>query len=1169
VANADQVNAARDLLITSQRRGRPTRNTTAPAEAFQEIGTSGLRQYGGFVTEEWLQQLAGRRAAWVWREMLDNDPTVGAIMFAIRWLARGVEWRVEEGNQPEAAELVESAMHDMSHTWGDFVSEALSVLPYGWGLHETVYKRRQGTQPIQITPVESDAGPDEDGTSENDTNQASSRYKDGRIGWRKLPIRAQETLLKWDFDGYSGIQAMQQVDYHGGNHIIPIEKAVLFRTQTTRGNPEGRALALDTPIPTPDGWKTMADLEVGSRVFDETGRIRYVTATADWDNRPCHELTFSDGSTIVADENHQWLTQTVKERYTKTPATLRTTSEISATSQTGQHVSNHSIQWAGPLDYTPQHLAIDPYLLGLWLGDGTKTAAQITCHADDVEEQAVLVEAAGYATSIKHNGAHGGNGRLLEVRSTTLWRDSPQASLRALNVLENKHLPDHYLRGSFDQRLAVLQGLMDSDGHVDSLGRCSFTNTNLRLIDAVAELVRSLGCGCRVNLHRPAGVETIRGRVCEVKDAWTVKFTPTAFVPFRLARKAARVSAHAGVERKRQFHYITGTCRVENRRTRCIEVDAPSHMFLAGRSLVPTHNSILRNAYTSYFALKNIKQIEAIGVERDLAGIPVAKAPEGVDIFSAGNQALYQKVKAMVTGVRNDEYAGLVLPPGWEFELLSSGGSKQMDTDKIVRRYRQDIATSMLADFVLIGQDSVGSFAMVDVKSDLFGVAIDGILDLLCEVMNRYAVPRLLALNGMDISEPPRIEHGSAGRIDIEKVGTFLFQMAGAGAPIPWSKQLMESLLSESGLPSNIEEDAQEHVPVVPEPTEDAAGGDITPDPQPVGPPMLTPGTDPFAREAHLGTPAPQPATTPAKPAASGAVAKADTSKVRGGVAVDVSSKLRDRHTILSAQLEQEITAALGQLGIQAATAYQQITHKASSGMLHRLVARVMAALGLHTWVDQTLKPILANHASRVIADTQRTIQAELTSTVPDLTPHGPALDAAERGIQTQIDLQVGVANQDAERIIAGAGDGLGMRDIEPQIRQNILEAIKAGLARGENPMRTADRIRADVPAGRFVNAGAKYRARLIARDQTSRLMRAAAVALYQSNPSIVAVELQDGIFGEPRSDADCIARSGEIVPVSQAGSVQALHPQCTLMMNPVVGGTVRTPEVEPEPALD
>lgn len=195
-------------------------------EMFLEIGRSGLRRWGGSVDEEFLRELRGRRAAQIYREMRENDPIVGAILFAIQMVLRRVSWRAEPGGttraDAEAADLVATAMHDMSHTWADTMSEILTMLPYGWAYLEIVYKRRDGDQ--------------------RDPTRRS-QYTDGRIGWRKLALRAQETLLRWEFDDEGGIQGMWQSappDYKP--IFIPIEKALLFRTTTERNNPEGRSI---------------------------------------------------------------------------------------------------------------------------------------------------------------------------------------------------------------------------------------------------------------------------------------------------------------------------------------------------------------------------------------------------------------------------------------------------------------------------------------------------------------------------------------------------------------------------------------------------------------------------------------------------------------------------------------------------------------------------------------------------------------------------------------------------------------------------------------------------------------------------------------------------------------------------------------------------------------
>ena len=194
---------------------------------FSEIGNSGLRQFGGWVREEFLPQLTGLQGARVYREMADNSPTIGAILFAITQAMRKVEWRVQPASDKpeaqEAADFIESCKSDMSHTWADFVAEALSMLTYGFAPHELVYKRRLGKQ-------------------KQGSGLASSKFTDGRIGWRRLPLRGQDTVIRWYFDENGTIQGLQQQPFNAGMISLPIEKLLLFRPGIHKNNPEGRSI---------------------------------------------------------------------------------------------------------------------------------------------------------------------------------------------------------------------------------------------------------------------------------------------------------------------------------------------------------------------------------------------------------------------------------------------------------------------------------------------------------------------------------------------------------------------------------------------------------------------------------------------------------------------------------------------------------------------------------------------------------------------------------------------------------------------------------------------------------------------------------------------------------------------------------------------------------------
>ncbi len=191
---------------------------------FKELGVSGLRREGGVVRDEYLRDLSGDRWLAVVREMAD-DPIVGAILFAVEMLLRRVPLNVQPADDTApakgAAQFVEECLGDMSLDMRDTMAEILTMLPYGWAYLELVYKRRGG---------------------EGDDPESRSRYTDGRVGWRKWSIRSQETRDRWEFDETGGVQGMWQRLDAGGEVFIPIEKALLFRTNPRKANPEGRSI---------------------------------------------------------------------------------------------------------------------------------------------------------------------------------------------------------------------------------------------------------------------------------------------------------------------------------------------------------------------------------------------------------------------------------------------------------------------------------------------------------------------------------------------------------------------------------------------------------------------------------------------------------------------------------------------------------------------------------------------------------------------------------------------------------------------------------------------------------------------------------------------------------------------------------------------------------------
>ena len=415
-----------------------------------EIGTTGLNvSTGGYVEEEFLPNLHGRNAILAYKEMSNNDSVVGGVLFAIDMLVRQVKWNVEQGEGTEAdAKFIEECMDDMSQSWGDLISEILSMLVYGFSFHEIVYKRRRGYQkPGNKAPT--------------------SRFKDGKIGWRKIPIRSQDTLDHWDFDDGGGVAAYIQRSTPTYEDVtIPMEKGLLFRTTTFKNNPEGK--------------------------------------------------------------------------------------------------------------------------------------------------------------------------------------------------------------------------------------------------------------------------------------------------------------------------------------------------------------SLLRTAYRSWYYKRRVEEIEGVGIERDLAGFPVFKLPAAYLASDAPveYQAVVSAYKEIGKNIRRDRQEFLMMPsdvdesgrPMFTFELMTSGGARTFDTNGVISRYNQGIAMSMLADFILLGHEGVGSFALSSDKTSLFSVALGTILDAIADVFNRYAIPRLFVLNGMKTENMPELKHGDIETEDLAALGSYISALNTAGMPLFPDDTLEKFVRDQAGMPERSEE---------------------------------------------------------------------------------------------------------------------------------------------------------------------------------------------------------------------------------------------------------------------------------------------------------------------------------------------------------------------------
>jgi len=397
----------------------------------------------------------------------------------------------------------------------------------------------------------------------------------------------------------------------------------------------GKLLAVDTPVPTPSGWTTMGAIEAGDVVFDEAGRQCNVLIAHDpYIPAKAYRLTFSDGSTIDACSDHLWTTWTHHERVALMrsdhpcntegfpddwPAWVRVTGragcrgrppigpQVRSTEEIAATIPsvvpggwNYSIPATRPLDLPPADLPIEPYVLGYWLANGERMSPRVCGHIEDAEPFAERVDCVSVRFT-KNDIGSSFRARPIELSKARVWE-----------LCAGKQIPAIYLRGSTVQRLSLLRGLMDGDGYAGGSVRSSveFCSTEEHLADLVMELAISLG---QISV-KAEGRATLNGKDYGLK--FRVTWRPT-INPFRMPRKRDAVTP-LGAQGLRNWHRrITLAEPITPTLMRCITVDSPHGLFLAGRAMIPTHNSPLVAGLALYELLMG---------------------PRGSEVFSAASQ---------------------------------------------------------------------------------------------------------------------------------------------------------------------------------------------------------------------------------------------------------------------------------------------------------------------------------------------------------------------------------------------------------------------------------------------------------------------------------------------------------------------------------------------------
>lgn len=405
-----------------------------------------------------------------------------------------------------------------------------------------------------------------------------------------------------------------------------------------------KALALDTPLPTPTGWTTMGEIREGDTLFDESGQPCAVLEVKEIQyDRPCYEVVFSDGERIVADDDHWWFVVGRNNAKGK----VLTTEQIRKTlKEPTRGDNNHAVPVAQPIETPAQNLPIPAYAFGVWLGDGDTAGPRLSIGGDDLHEMIALLEESGvsctepskdkrnnvYALTMRKQPGrcirgHDNNYRN-PVNCGECEREAKRAKLtgepgspvtnagfgarmRDLGVIGNKHIPSQYLRGSIAQRTELLQGVVDSEGCITSNGDCIIVISVERLASDIKELVTSLG-------YKPT-IKKAKSAIAGESKGWHYRIFFRGYKDrpiARLQRKVDRLKPAPAATQRSGRRQIVAINPVKSVPVRCIAVSSESHLYLAGKGMIPTHNTarspvVHMNNVISNFVLMDLADVRA------------------------------------------------------------------------------------------------------------------------------------------------------------------------------------------------------------------------------------------------------------------------------------------------------------------------------------------------------------------------------------------------------------------------------------------------------------------------------------------------------------------------------------------------------------------------------
>ena len=455
----------------------------------------------------------------------------------------------------------------------------------------------------------------------------------------------------------------------------------------------GKLLSLSTLIPTPHGYTTMGEIQVGDELFDDNGHVCHVVAKSQLDfSEQAYKITFKDGAVVEAGEHHQWAGE-----YThgKRKRCVLTTRELVHLPRDGNSY-RFRIPVAGCVDYPQAELPIEPYLMGYWLENGNAASAVITVKTSDIPT--VLKNIMPYHNVVTAYQNVGDSVRF----------HIPELSKVLLPSFHDKVIPEKYLRSSKEQRYRLLQGLMDSDGTInDRKGQAVYTSTEKDLSESVSELLWSLGIKNGISTAEStqrkdwSASSCECGRIATGETLYYVKYTAFDDMPVAGLERKLKNRVPRNPETRSHYRYIDKIEKIENHGMQCIQVDSPSHQYLVGRSFLPTHNSELAAAVALYMLCADGEQraeVYGCAADRDQASLVFDVAcdmvrlcpalrkrcdirPSRKTILFKPTNSIYKALSADVAGKSGVNVSALIFDELWVqkdrkfFDMMTKGTS--------------------------------------------------------------------------------------------------------------------------------------------------------------------------------------------------------------------------------------------------------------------------------------------------------------------------------------------------------------------------------------------------------------------------------------------------------------------------------------------------------------